>query len=116
MIENVEIVPKRVVGRPHALDDQRSVGIWKNSLGTGQAHEIDRHADRALVRPVQGLDLAGWECQRGMSGKMRYLTARWDELAHGGALLEKPFQQTHRLEKVEAERLATEFPGNSGYG
>jgi hypothetical protein len=51
-----------------------------------------------------------------MSSKMRYFTARWDELADRGALLEKPFQQTHRLEKVEAERLATEFPGNNGYG
>jgi hypothetical protein len=51
-----------------------------------------------------------------MSGKMRYFTARWDELADGGAFVEKPFQQTHRLEKVEAERLATKFPSNSGYG
>jgi hypothetical protein len=51
-----------------------------------------------------------------MSGKTRYFTARWDELADRSALLEKPFQQTHRLEKVEAERFAPEFPGNSGYG
>jgi hypothetical protein len=47
---------------------------------------------------------------------MRYFGARGDELAYRGALVEKPFEQAHRLEKVEAERLATEFPSDRGYG
>src|SRR5260370_27988673 len=48
VIENVKEVAQRSVGSSQPLNNQRSIGIRKNSLRTGQTHELHGHLDGAI--------------------------------------------------------------------
>src|ERR1035441_10013197 len=116
VIENIQEVSRRGVRSSQPFDDQRRVGIGKNSLWTGQPHEIHGHLHRSVFGAVQGLDLAGRERQRGVNCKTRNLGVRVREPAHRRPLRKQPFEQTHRLEEVKGERLATELLTDLGSG
>jgi hypothetical protein len=126
VIENIQKISRRGVVKSQTLDQERSVGIGKNSLGPGQAHEIHSHVNRLLgpvfaraiftvgvfARPVHRLDLAGGKCQRGMHAKTRDLVLRMGKLSNRRPLGEKALEQTHRLEEIKRERLTTELLGD----
>ena len=84
-------------------------GLGKHSLGAGQTHEIHRHRNRLLFRPIHSLDLAGGKSQRRMDSKTRDFRLRMHECSDRRPLRIKPFQQTHRLKEVKGEWLATEL-------
>src|SRR5690349_1428047 len=70
VIKDVEKIAQGVVALALSLDDQRSIRIWENSLGTDQTHEINEHSCWTVFGPLQVLDLAGRERQRRMGAKM----------------------------------------------
>src|SRR5579864_3939663 len=109
VIKNVDKIAQGVVAVALSLDDQRSIRIWKNSLGADQTHEINEHSCWTVFGPLQVLDLTGWERQGRMRAKMCDLGLRMDKLSNRLPLRTKLLEQANCLEEIEGIRLPTKL-------
>src|SRR5579864_3545499 len=109
VIENIQEVSRRGICCAQSFNDERSVGIRKDALGSGHAHEIHGHLRRPIFRALHCLDLASRKRKRGMNSETCDFGGRMREPAHRCPLWKKSFEQANGLEEVKRERLATEL-------
>src|SRR5207249_2225086 len=108
VVENVQKVAQDMVFHARTDDDQLGVVVRQDTQRADKAHEVYRHAGGLALFAGKRLELAGRKGNRRMGREMHNLMLGVDELSYGLARGRQPFQQSHGLKEIEAERLALE--------
>src|ERR1700722_4524244 len=106
VMKEVEKIAERPVAGAQPSEDNSRIEMRQRPLRTGDAHEVDRERRRLSFRPIDRLNFAGGERERGISAKTRDFIGRIGEASERLAIGRHALEQANRLEEFEAIRLA----------
>src|SRR5580704_13794337 len=106
VMKEVEKIAKRPVAGAQSREDESCIEMRQRSLRAGDAHEVDRQRWRLSFRPIDRLNFAGGERERGMSPETRDFIGRIGKASERLAVGRHALEQANRLEEFETIRLA----------
>src|SRR5580692_8567588 len=106
VMKQIEEIAQRPVAGAQSSQDERRIEMRQGTLRASDTHEVDRERRRFSLRPIDGLNFAGRKRKRRMRTETRDFLGRVSESSERLAIGRHSLEQTNRLEKFEAIRLA----------